>query len=234
MLEGFPHQPEPELDVRSAGTAELFDHLWHSRLDRQPPAHHGSSWPRRGPGSGRRCRSPPPARRRPCPDSGRPWRTGRGSRRPDRPVGYRGALMASRSSGRDRRARMPAWMAGWSVLTRPSIISGNPVTSETPRTGNPAAESAEAVPPVDTSSTPRAASPRPRSARPVLSETLRIARNFVDLLDIYRFEPLLWPVAGRPAIVSRGRALAVFFCVHGRAGCDCRGWVHAAPCAADS
>ena len=38
--------------------------------------------------------------------------------------------IASRSSGRLRRARMPPWILGWSVFTRPSIISGNPVTSE--------------------------------------------------------------------------------------------------------
>jgi hypothetical protein len=34
---------------------------------------------------------------------------------------------------------MPPWMAGWSVLTRPSIISGMPVTSDTLVTGKPSA-----------------------------------------------------------------------------------------------
>ena len=60
------------------------------------------------------------------------------------------------SSGRWRRARMPPWIAGCSVLTRPSIISGNPVTSETLTTGSPASASALAVPPVEMSSTPQA------------------------------------------------------------------------------
>ena len=56
------------------------------------------------------------------------------------------------SSARPRRARMPPWTAGCSVLTRPSMISGKPVTSEMPVTGTPAFSSARAVPPVDTSS----------------------------------------------------------------------------------
>ena len=33
---------------------------------------------------------------------------------------------------------MPPWIAGCSVLTRPSIISGKPVTSDTLTTGSPA------------------------------------------------------------------------------------------------
>ena len=37
---------------------------------------------------------------------------------------------------------MPPWIAGCSVLTRPSIISGKPVTSETLVTGSPASASA--------------------------------------------------------------------------------------------
>ena len=38
---------------------------------------------------------------------------------------------------------------GWSVLTRPSIISGKPVKSETSMTGRPASLRVFAVPPVD-------------------------------------------------------------------------------------
>ena len=42
------------------------------------------------------------------------------------------------SSARPRRARMPPWTAGCSVFTRPSMISGKPVTAEMPVTGTPA------------------------------------------------------------------------------------------------
>ena len=78
---------------------------------------------------------------------------------------------------RARRARMPPWICGCSVLTRPSIISGKPVTSR--HAGDRQAgrrPGRVAVPPVDTSSKPRAASPRAKSTRPVLSETLSSAR----------------------------------------------------------
>ena len=64
------------------------------------------------------------------------------------------ARIASRSSGRLRRARIPPNIAGWRVLTRPSIISGKPVTSETFTTGSPAVAIAFAVPPVEINSTP--------------------------------------------------------------------------------
>src|SRR5690606_38407558 len=60
--------------------------------------------------------------------------------------------------------------------TRPSIISGKPVASDTSRTGRPASRIAFAVPPVDSRSTPRAASARARSTRPVLSDTDSRAR----------------------------------------------------------
>jgi len=64
------------------------------------------------------------------------------------------ASSAARSSGRSRRASSPLCTAGWSVRTRPSIISGNPVNSETSVTGSPASRRNAAVPEVDTSSTP--------------------------------------------------------------------------------
>ncbi len=79
------------------------------------------------------------------------------------------------SSGRPRRARMPPWTAGCSVFTRPSMISGKPVTAEMPVTGIPAVSRARAVPPVDTSSYPRPARAWANGSRPVLSETLRRA-----------------------------------------------------------
>ena len=37
---------------------------------------------------------------------------------------------------------MPPWTSGCSVLTRPSIISGKPVTSEMPTTASPRLEGA--------------------------------------------------------------------------------------------
>src|SRR5580765_8680173 len=95
---------------------------------------------------------------------------------------------ASRSSWWSRRARMPPWIAGCRVLTRPSIISGKPVTSETGITARPASLSARAVPPVETSSKPRAARPRPRSTMPVLSETLSIALGIWVKVQYYHFD----------------------------------------------
>src|SRR4051812_12627484 len=72
-------------------------------------------------------------------------------------------------------------MRGCSVLTRPSSISGAPVTSSTVVTGTPASVSAAAVFPDDTSSKPRSSSPRASSTRPVLSYTESRAR-FTSLL----------------------------------------------------
>ena len=87
------------------------------------------------------------------------------------------AASASRWSARRRSARRPAWIRGWSVLTRPSSISGKPVTAATSVTGSPASRRARAVPPVQTSSNPRATRPAPSSARPALSDTDRSARR---------------------------------------------------------
>ena len=63
---------------------------------------------------------------------------------------------------------MPPWTRGWSVFTRPSSISGKPVTAATSVTGRPASRSARAVPPVETSSKPRATRPAAKAARPGL------------------------------------------------------------------
>ena len=57
-------------------------------------------------------------------------------------------------SGLERIARTPAAMTGWIVFTRPSSISGKPVTSDTSRTGMPSFLSRAAVPPVEMSSIP--------------------------------------------------------------------------------
>src|SRR5258706_3521538 len=78
-----------------------------------------------------------------------------------------------------RRPSRPPWMRGWRVLTRPAMISGKPVYAETSRTAIPALRNACAVPPVDSSSTPRAARPRANSTRPCLSETDSSARVIV-------------------------------------------------------
>src|SRR4030065_2612872 len=89
------------------------------------------------------------------------------------------ACMVATWSGRSRRARMPPWTSGCSVLTLPSSISGKPVYSLTSITVRPASRSALAVPPVDSSSTPALARARAKSTGPVLSDTERRARLMV-------------------------------------------------------
>ena len=59
------------------------------------------------------------------------------------------ASMAAMWSALSRTASRPPCTAGCSVLTRPSSISGNPVTASTGVTGTPAAARAAAEPPVD-------------------------------------------------------------------------------------
>src|SRR5690554_1901581 len=76
-----------------------------------------------------------------------------------------------------RRPSRPPCTFGCRVLTRPSMISGKPVTSETSRTGSPASRMARAVPPVESSSMLRAARARARSISPVLSDTDSSARR---------------------------------------------------------
>src|SRR4051794_17153989 len=56
------------------------------------------------------------------------------------------------------------------------MISGKPVNSSIERTSRPPSRSAVAVPPVETSSTPRFARPRAKSTTPVLLETDSSAR----------------------------------------------------------
>ena len=58
------------------------------------------------------------------------------------------ARSASRWSARRRSARSPPWTRGCNVFTRPSSISGKPVTAATSVTGRPAWRRARAVPPV--------------------------------------------------------------------------------------
>src|SRR6185437_11871781 len=76
-----------------------------------------------------------------------------------------------------RRPRSAPCTLGCKVLTRPSMISGKPVSSLISRTGTPASRSVFALPPVETNSTPSACNAWPRSAMPLFSETLSSARR---------------------------------------------------------
>src|SRR5688572_24466024 len=82
-------------------------------------------------------------------------------------------------SGRSRRANSPPWTPGCSVFTRPSSISGNPVTSATSCTLSPASRSAFAVPPVEMRSQSRSTRRVAKSTIPVLSDTEMSARGNV-------------------------------------------------------
>src|SRR5258708_7571376 len=101
--------------------------------------------------------------------------------------------IAATCSGASRRARMPPWMVGCSVLTRPSIISGKPVWAETSVTATPALAIAAAEPPVDRISTPCRARPCASSIRPVLSDTEIKAR-----CGFRRASPDILTSAGQP------------------------------------
>jgi hypothetical protein len=74
--------------------------------------------------------------------------------------------------GLSRIAKIPAWIAGCRVFTRPSKHSGKPVISDTSVTFTPAFASAADVPPVEMISYPQAASLLAKSTAPVLSDTL--------------------------------------------------------------
>ena len=86
------------------------------------------------------------------------------------------SFKAFRCSGSSRRASSPPWTFGWRVLTRPSQISGNPVTSLMLMTSTPLSRSSFIVPPVAITSQPSARSPLANSTTPVLSLTLINAR----------------------------------------------------------
>src|ERR1019366_4636050 len=106
------------------------------------------------------------------------------------------AFIASAWSGLSRRASSPPCTLGCSVLTRPSIISGKWVISETSLTASPASRSALAVPPVEIRATPCPARPLAKSINPVLSETDKRAREILrSVMDgvsrMTRWPPLL-------------------------------------------
>ena len=85
-----------------------------------------------------------------------------------------------------RLASRPPCTRGCSVFTRPSIISGNCVTSSMGVTGTPASLSARAVPPVEMISAPNSStSARAKSATPLLSVTDTSTRLTLGLL--------IWP-----------------------------------------
>src|SRR3954452_8955601 len=79
-------------------------------------------------------------------------------------------------SGLSRTASTPAAVFGLIVFTRPSGISGKPVTSSMARVSTPASAKCRAVPPVETISTPSSRRQRANSAMPVLSDTVISAR----------------------------------------------------------
>src|SRR5665647_1387312 len=81
------------------------------------------------------------------------------------------AAMVLMCSGTSRRARMPAMSLGCMVLTRPSSISGKPVTSSTSVTGIPESLSSLAVPPVEMTWTPMSVSPFANDSKPLLLNT---------------------------------------------------------------
>src|SRR5438876_4109122 len=101
---------------------------------------------------------------------------------------------------------MPPCTAGWSVFTRPSSISGNPVRSETLMTARPAPVRVRAVPPVDTRSKPRRVRPCAKSSTPVLSETLSKALGIITKVQYHFYRR--W--AGL-APQGKGRKHAAFF-----------------------
>src|SRR5580692_1967748 len=113
------------------------------------------------------------------------------------------ARIASTWAVLPRIASKPPWTAGCSVLTRPSIISGNPVRSLTSSTLSPASLSVIRVPPVETSSTPKPANVRAKSTTPVLSETemrARVARRRCSVMASLYSLPRLRGRVGRGSV----------------------------------
>ena len=130
---------------------------------RRPPPTRSSSRPL-GPSPVPRCRSSRSRRRRPAPEAtvsrkGYRFTTTRSN----------GSIPCSascaRCSGLRLSASNPPWIRGCSVFTRPSSISGKPVTSSTGVTSTPASRRVAAVPPEDTSETPSSVEPPARARR---------------------------------------------------------------------
>ena len=108
--------------------------------DRSRPRRGRSSSPPSAASPGRRCRCSRSRRRACCPGS--PTRCSNGYRfTTSRSIGAMPCSAITASSMPARPSR-PPWISGCRVLTRPSMISGKPVTSDTSRTGRPASRSA--------------------------------------------------------------------------------------------
>ena len=136
-----------------------------------------SSSPPRAAATARRRRSARPPRPRSRRAAPSPARTGTGSRRRGRTARSRARSSVATSSSRSRRARIPAWMRGWSVLTRPPSSSGTSVSDSTRVTSRPSSSRCAAVPPLATSSQPSSARPRAKASSPDLSEVEISART---------------------------------------------------------
>ena len=96
---------------------------------RSRPPRSRSSSPPPGPCTGRRCRCSRSPRPRSRPASPPSARTGRGCTPPGRFPAGRARRASVMCSGLSRLASRPAKIAGCSVFTRPSSISGKPVSS---------------------------------------------------------------------------------------------------------
>ena len=114
---------------------------------------------------------------------------------------------------------MPPWMAGCRVFTRPSMISGKPVTSEMPVMGSPALPQERAVPPVEMTSTPSSTSPRTNGSRsrlvryrhqcPLDLHSLLLARRRSRRGPIRHYPAMIhFSLPGPPAIPKRAPDLA--------------------------
>src|SRR5512135_995360 len=100
-------------------------------------------------------------------------------------------------------------MAGCSVFTRPSRISGKPVTASTACTGTPPARSAAKVPPVEMMSHPRSTSPWANCTIPLLSLTDISARATAisSRREFHRISQGDRPAGSRRAQHDRGQEL---------------------------
>ena len=152
MGEGGPGQAAAGVVRQRAGGAQLVEHDRRSRPGRRPRPRGRGSWPRPAPWSGRPRRS---ARSRDR------TRTDRGCTPPGRWARSPGPRGRPGASGLERSARMPPWIVGCRVFTRPPSISGAPVTVGhlgdgrcRPRPARPA------VLPLATSSQPSSDQPR--------------------------------------------------------------------------
>src|SRR3989344_7963959 len=89
--------------------------------------------------------------------------------------------------------KIPPWILGCRVLTRPSSISGKPVYSPTSVTGILFSLSVRAVPPLEIISNPSSCSPLAKWTTPILSKTeikavgiFSFTNSFFDYLTFFR------------------------------------------------